>query len=59
MDAFKENLDDLEQQVADAAAELQQLERCTTDAVSFEVRARGAWGGAGASATLGRGAHAS
>jgi hypothetical protein len=40
VDAFRENLDDLEQQVADIAAEVQQLERCTTDAVSFEVRGR-------------------
>ncbi|KIZ05362.1 hypothetical protein MNEG_2595 [Monoraphidium neglectum] len=36
VDAFRENLDDLEQQAADIAAEVQQLERCTTDAVSFE-----------------------
>ena len=39
MDAFREHLDDLEQQVADVAADVQRLERCTTDAVSFEVRA--------------------
>jgi hypothetical protein len=37
VDAFKENLEDLERQVVDIASEAQQLERCTTDAVSFEV----------------------
>ena len=36
MDAFRENLDDLERQVSDIAADVQQLERCTTDAISFE-----------------------
>lgn len=40
VDAFRENLEDLERQVGDIAAEAQQLERVTTEAVSLDVRAR-------------------
>jgi hypothetical protein len=47
VDAFRENLEDLERQVADAAAEAQQLERCTTEAVSLEVRGAPDWVGGG------------
>ncbi|GBF99160.1 hypothetical protein Rsub_12127 [Raphidocelis subcapitata] len=36
VDAFRENLEDLEGQVADIAAEAQQLERVTTEAVCLE-----------------------
>ena len=38
VDAFRENLEELERQAADIAADAAQLERVTTEAVSLEVR---------------------
>lgn len=34
---FRECLEELDQQMADISGEVQQLERCTIDAISFEA----------------------